>query len=260
VTIRVTIRAFTCLCILGLLSVLTGYGVACEPESYFLFQSEAQYRLDSLNTHSASDNAFERIVLMHNLAFHKDKKLREQAEKLLEKIFPKKKRTPLVRAYAGSLKMIKVSHRTTGSKVFRSINPLTKSPYAEGREGFKQISDAMASDTANTILRILRATAAAESADHLNEMFDSARIDLEWLQAHKEPTDSVCQFLIHLNWAKYHYKLAKKNTGDSDLAEAKRHIEVAIGYACTPVYREWAVEWKKRVNDLLFEERDTKRD
>jgi hypothetical protein len=249
-TVGVVIRRFFCYSVPGLLVVLAECGVACEPESYFLFRSEAQNRLDSLNVHSSSENAFERLVLMHNLAFHKDKQLRERAEKLLEKEFPKKSRTPIVRAYAGSLKMIRVSQRTTGSKVIRTINPLTKSPYAEGREGFKQISEAVGSDTSNPILRILRATAAAESAEHLNELFDSARIDLEWLQAHKEPTDSVCQFLIYLNWAKYYYKMAKMNPGESDVITAERHIKIATAYACTPVYREWANEWRSKIDAL----------
>lgn len=249
-------RRFIYCCFLGLLLAATDRGAACEPESYFLFRSEAQSRLDSLNTHPSSENALERLVLMHNLAFHQDKQLRQKAEKLLDEEFPRKSRPPMVRAYAGSLKMIKVSHRTTGSKVLRTINPFTKSPYTEGRDGFKQISEAVALDPASTILRMLRATAAAESAEHLNEMFDTARIDLEWLQAHEKPADSVCRFLIHLNWAKYHYKLAKIDSDDSHVTTAKRHIWLAIAYSCTPVYREWANEWRSRIDALREDMKD----
>ena len=248
--IGVVIRRFIHCSILGLLLSMAEYGAACEPESYFLFRSEAQDRLDSLIAHSSSENAFERLVLMHNLSFHADKQLHKRAEKLLEKEFPKKSRTPIARAYAGSLKMIKVSHRTTGSKVIRTINPLTRSPYAEAREGYRQVSDAVAQDTASTILRILRATAAAESAEHLNELFDSAAIDLEWLQNHRQPNDSVCQFLIHLNWAKYYYKLADRNRSDSILTKAKQHVEIALAYACTPVYWKWAQDWRNRVEAI----------
>ena len=69
---------------------------ACSPTSYFLFRAEAQARLDSLRTRPAAENALERFILMHNLAFHKDKNRREQAEKLLEKQPHKKSRPALV--------------------------------------------------------------------------------------------------------------------------------------------------------------------
>lgn len=243
-------RAILLICCLVVLAAPARTGRACTPESYFLFRSEAQVRLDSLNAQPTHENALERLILMHNLAFHKNKQQREKAEKLLKKQFPKKQRSPIISAYAGSLKMIKVSHRTTGSKVIRTLNPLTKSPYAEGREGYRQISGAVAQDTASTVLRILRATAAAESAEHLHELSDSARIDLEWLQTHKKASDSVWMFLIHLNWAKYHSKLAKRNQSDVDRTEAARHAELALSFACTPVYRLWADEWQSRIRDL----------
>jgi hypothetical protein len=146
--------------------------------------------------------------------------------------------------------MIKVSHRTTGGKVFRILNPLMKSPHAEAMEGYGQISEAVKLDTSNAVIRILRATAGAESAEHLDELFDSTRIDLEWLQARKEPTDSIYKFLIHLNWAKYHYKLAKKRESGLDLTEAVLHVEIAQKYACTPVYRQWVDEWRSKTRGL----------
>lgn len=240
------------ICFFISLGAISGISLACDPQSYFLFQSEARDRLDSLSAAPSDDNAFERLILRHNLAFHNDKAQREKAEKLLETHFPQNKRSPLVRAYAGSLKMIKVSHRTMGSKVIRTINPFNKSPYAEGREGFRHISEAVALDSANTILRILRATAAAESAEHLNELFDSARIDLEWLQKQKNSTDSVCQFLVNLNWSKYYYKLAKRSNSQTEREMSQKHVELALDYACTPVYRKWADEWQSRIRELLI--------
>ena len=220
---------------------------ACEPASFFLFQDEARVRLDSLSAAPDQDNAIDRLVLMHNLAFHRDKEQRERAEKFLDKQFPKKTRPALIRAYMGSLRMIKVSHRTTGSKVLRTINPLTKSPHAEAREGYHMISEAVESDSSNTLLRLLRVTAAAESAEHLHELFDSAKIDLEWLAPRTDPSDSVYLFLIHLNWAKYHYKLFKMNRAEYDREEAERHVMEALGYSCTPIYRQWAMEWREKV-------------
>lgn len=220
---------------------------ACEPASFFLFQDEARVRLDSLSAAPDQDNAIDRLVLMHNLAFHRDKEQRERAEKFLDKQFPKKTRSALIRAYMGSLRMIKVSHRTTGSKVLRTINPLTKSPLAEAREGYRMISEAVESDSSNTLLRLLRATAAAESVEHLHELFDSSKIDLEWLAPRTDPSDSVYLFLIHLNWAKSHYKLFKMNRAEYDRVEAERHVKEALEYSCTPVYRQWAKEWRERI-------------
>jgi len=220
---------------------------ACEPASFFLFRDEARVRLDSLSAAPDRENALDRLVLMHNLAFHKDKEQRERAEKFLDKQFPKKIRSALIRAYMGSLRMIKVSHRTTGSKVLRTINPLTKSPLAEAREGYRMISEAVESDSSNTLLRLLRVTAAAESAEHLHELFDSAKIDLEWLAPRTDPSDSVYLFLIHLNWAKYHYKLFKREKASHDREGAKWHVTEALEYSCTPVYRQWAMEWWERI-------------
>jgi len=177
---------------------------ACEPASFFLFRDEARVRLDSLSAAPDQENAIDRLVLMHNLAFHKDKEQRERAEKFLDKQFPKKTRSALIRAYIGSLRMIKVSHRTTGSKVLRTISPLTKSP-------------------------------------------QSAKIDLEWLAPRANPSDSVYLFLIHLNWAKYHYKLFKMNRAEHDRVEAERHVKEALEYSCTPIYRQWAMEWRERI-------------
>jgi hypothetical protein len=225
-------------------------GAACTPESFFLFRAEAKQRLDSLNARPTDGNLLERIILMHNLAFHRDKPQRENAEKLLEKYFPKEGRSPMVKAYAGSLKMIKVSHRTGGSKLIRTLSPFTKSPHSEAREGYRQISGAVTLDSSNSVLRLLRATAAAESAEHLHELFDSARIDLEWLQTREDPLDSVSRFLVYLNWAKYYFKLAKRRGSVPAHQEAGRHVELAAGYACTPVYRHWADEWRSRVREL----------
>ena len=231
---------------------------ACAPESYFLFRSEARLRLDSLNARPTDRNAFERLVLMHNLAFHGDKEQRENAEKLLDTYFPKKQRSPIVGAFAGALKMIKVSHRAKGSNVIRLLSPLTKSPYSEAREGYRQISFALSRDTANVVLRILRATAAAESAEYLHELFDSARIDLEWLQSHADKSDSVRMFLIHLNWAKYDFKLAKENRIEIDSTDAAQQVDRAGAFACTPVYRLWAEEWRSRIKVLELDSREKK--
>jgi hypothetical protein len=219
----------------------------CEPASFFLFRDEARVRLDSLNTVPDQKNVIDRLVLMHNLALHKDKEQRERAERLLDKQFPKKTRSTLIRAYVGSIRMIKVSHRTTGSKVLRTINPLTKSPHAEAREGYRMISEAVQSDSSNALLRLLRATAAAESAEHLHELFDSAKIDLEWLAPRTDPSDSVYLFLIHLNWAKYHYKLFKMKRAEHGHVEAEQYVKEALKYSCTPVYRQWAMEWRERI-------------
>jgi len=235
-----------------LLSVPSIYS-QCQPAVYYLFKAEAQERLDSLERSPTSANLFDRFVLMHNLAFHKDKKMRERAEALLKEKFPEKGRSTLVRAYAGSLQMIRVSHRAAGSKVLRSIMPFTKSPLTEGREGYHLISEALQTDSMNVRLRLLRGTAAAESAEHLAEMFDSARGDLIWLEENANPHDPVIQFLISLNWTKYYYKLARKYRDPVMLGAASELSVKAVFLACTPVYVDWADSWYKRINALAEE-------
>jgi hypothetical protein len=214
---------------------------------------EAQERLDSLERSSTSANLFDRFVLMHNLAFHKDKKMRDRAEDLLKRRFPEKERSALVRAYAGSLQMIRVSHRAAGSKVLRTIMPFTKSPLTEGREGYHLISEALQADSMNVRIRLLRATAAAESAEHLAELFDSARVDLIWLEEYADPDDPVIQFLINLNWAKYYYKLARKYRDTVMLRAASEFSVMSVFLACTPVYVDWADSWYRRINALAEE-------
>jgi hypothetical protein len=222
----------------------------CEPEFYFLFRSEARQRLDSLLAKSPDDSAFEIFVLRHNLAFHGDRDERKRAEEMLKHDFPEQDRSNLMTAYAGSLQMIRVSHRTAGSKVLRTLSPFTKSPHTEAREGYHRISEAVSRDPSNRILRHLRATAAAESAEHLYEMFDSARFDLEWLEARGDPSNSVGQFFLNLNWAKYHYKVAEVYRSEIHRVEARRRIDLAKDYACTSVYLETAYRWLARIEAL----------
>ena len=84
----------------------------------------------------------------------------------------------------------------------KTLNPFSSSPYGEARDGFKKISEALKMDSANYNIRILRATAASESAEHLDEMFDSAMVDLRWLEKNISENDSVANFLMNLDWAK----------------------------------------------------------
>lgn len=228
-------------------------GHACQPSFHFLFRSEARIAVDTLSDTVTTNGVLTRMVLMHNLGFHKDKSMREKAEKLLKKRFPAKDRTPLLNAYAGSLQMIKVGHRTMGSKVLRTANPLVKSPYKEARDGFRIISEAGEKDSANTIIRVLRATASAESAEHLPELFEVAAEDLAWLESTVIDVDSVMHFFINLNWAKYHYKRAKTQSTEGAIELARERVERAKDYACTPVYAGWAAEWEKRIFDLSNE-------
>ena len=245
--LKITDSPLLLFCCLIVFAALVKTGQACNPEFYFLFRSEAQVRLDSLNTKQTSENALERFVLMHNLAFGKNEQQRKKAEKLLEKQFPRHNRSSLISAYAGSLKMIKVSQRTTGSKVIRTLSPFRKSPYSEAREGYHQISIAVIQDSTSTVLRFIRATAATESAEYLNELFDSARIDLEWLQANLESSDSVYMFLIHLNWSKYYFKLAKEEERIANRSNAIHHINIALAFACTPAYCQWSNKLRSKI-------------
>jgi hypothetical protein len=137
-----------------------------------------------------------------------------------------------------------------GSKILRVANPLMKSPQSEARDGFETISEAVNEDSANVIIHALRATAAAESAEHLKELFEVAAQELTWLESRAAKEDSVLQFVVNLNWAKYHYKLAWKQNVTEALKRASERIDLARTYACTPVYAGWAAEWEKRIADL----------
>ncbi|MFH2057178.1 MAG: hypothetical protein ABIJ61_14565 [bacterium] len=228
-----------CLCSAGAFS--------CEPEFYFLMRDEARSKLRELQAGNPDRSLFQQFVLMHNLAFHKDRKMRERAEALFEDKFQDSLATPIFRAYAGSLLMIRVSQRSKGSSLLRVLNPLTPAPHAEARVGYRKISEAVAADSTNPTLRLLRATAATESADHLPELCDSARVDLEWLSAWVSETDSVALFLVELNWAKYYYRLAVLENRTEFRREALAFAERARSVACTPVYRELLGEWRQRI-------------
>jgi len=230
---------------------------ACQPEFYFLFRDEARTRLDSLNASPSKDNIFDRFILMHNLAFHKYKKMREDAEKLARTFIPDSTGKDIFNAYKGSLKMIQVSQSKIGTKILKSINPLTSSPIEEARKGFKIICDAVEKDPDNRILRCLRVTAATESAEHLPEMFNYARNDLEWLDSCVAPSDSIAMFFVNLNWAKYYYKLGRKRKHTGFIRQAHQSIARAGEYACTPVYSSWATEWKNKIEKNI---KDTKSD
>lgn len=226
---------------------------ACEPEFYYLFNGEARAQLDAFSVGDSGKFVFERFVLLHNLAFHKDKEAREAAEKLFARHFKDSLRVPLYRAYDGSLAMIKVSHRSLGGKVFQVLNPFARSPHAEARAAFQKITEGLSAEPNNRVLRMLRATAATESVEHLNELFDIARIDLQWLTERNDDADSVSTFLLFLNWAKYHYKLSLQNGSEGERLLARAAAEKAARYACTGVYERWAQDWQARIKSSALE-------
>ncbi len=228
---------------------------ACEPPIYLKFHEDARYHLDSMSQFATNNSLLDSIVLMHNLAFHRDEKMREQAEKLLKENFKKEKRTPLVEAYDGSLQMIKVSHRGKGSKIFRSI--FGKSPYDEAREGFKMISQALVKDPGNFNIRFIRATAAVEAVEYLPELFPYANEDIQWLEKHIDYSNPALVFFLNLTWAKYYYKFAltiePTNIRSTIVKKASGYIDLAGEYICNEVYcREYEL-WRQRIDSLLIE-------
>jgi hypothetical protein len=243
---------FSNLIIILILLVIGKGSQACEPEIYFLFKDEAREKLTSLDQDSTGD-VFQRVILLHNLAFHKDKKARKQAEELLKLIKPDSARMNLVRAFKGSLKMIKVSHSKTSSKIIKTLNPIGKSPKDDARSGFAMISDAVKAESKNKIIRCIRATAACESAEHIPELFEYARVDLIWLDSFTNDQDTVANFFINLNWAKYYFKLSKKEKKAEYLTKANMFCNKALEFACTPVYVQWANEWRQRISPSIKE-------
>ena len=225
---------------------------ACEPENYFLFKEEAREKLDFL-TKNKPANIFDQIILLHNLAFHKDKESRLMAEKLLNRTRPDSSQVNIIKAFGGSLDMIKVSQSNTTSKLLKTISPFNKSPKKEALIGFSLISEAVEAEPDNKIIRCLRATAAAESMEHLPELYKFAEDDLLWLDARINTDDSVAVFFVSLNWAKYYYKLWKKKGDFKNLEKSKISCARAIAFACTPVYSKWAQEWQNRIDSSMNE-------
>ncbi len=243
-------RAWSVLILLLGLTIIPSTVYPCTPDVYLLFRGEARTALDTLSDTTSVKGAFLQFVLMHNLAFEKDRAMRERAESLLKTRLSRAPQTSRLKAYTGSLRMIKVSQRSPGSNIFRTLNPFAKSPLAEARDGFRLISEAVASDSTDRIIRMLRATAAVESAEYLSELFPIALQELTWLDTHIPEDDSVMQFFTHINWAKYYYKLAQFRDTPAARASALARIELAQAYACTPVLAGWAAEWKMRIENL----------
>ena len=243
--IRITTGRVLSLLIIA--TLLASTAIPCDPEFYFLFRDEARAKLESLQYDNSDYDTFEKAVLLHNIAFHKDKDARKAAEKLFKGLKDDDSLSNMILAYNGSLKMIKVSQSNTASKILKSLNPFGHSPRGEARNGFKMITEAVENDPDKKVLRLLRATAAVESAEYLNEMFDDAKSELTWLDSHITPDDSVMTFIVNLNWGKYYYRLWEKDKNSADIKLAAQYIKTARKYACTPVYAGWVADWETKL-------------
>ena len=224
-----------------------GFVKADEPPSYLLLREDAQQRLDSLNQIPSNDNLLERIILMHNLAFHGDKDLRETAEKLLKDNFKKNKYTPLVEAYDGSLRIIKVKHRSAFSNLFRNS-------VKDARKAFEKITDALEDDPNNMNIRFVRASAAVEVAKHIPKLLYYADEDLLWLEIYLDHNDSVMVFFYNLTMAKYYYKEAKINKRSLSrrvmIEKSIEYICLAYEAVCSEVYAQEQNHWENKIFSL----------
>ncbi|MDP2684748.1 MAG: hypothetical protein Q8P20_06975 [bacterium] len=242
-------------CIFVFLFLFPQSSEACDPPVYLKIHELAQYHLDSLNQNPTDGNLFDRIVLMHNLAFHKNCRLREQAEKLIKNNFKGDERTPLVVAYDGSLRMIKVSQQNLASNIFRSI--FSKSPYDEARESFKIICQALANEPDNNIIRLLRATAAVESAEHFPEVLLHAKEDIKWLEENIDYDDSTLVFYTYLTRAKFYYKYAliidSSSVRSAIIDNAMESLSQAGKYICDEVYRREYDFWEDKISSFQDE-------
>lgn len=211
---------------------------SCHPPYYLLFHAEAQSTVDSLSQSNPDNTVFERMVLWHNLAFHKCEKSLAHAEELLDSLPDDR---PVIQAYRGSLSMIKVSHRSKASNVFRGI--FGKSPYKEARDGFERISQALCADSDNVVIRLLHVTAAVESGDYLPELLNVAASDLVWLDAHVDTTDLPMVFFTHLTWVKYYTRILP--TAESTLVPElmRDRLQRAAEAACNDAYRQEVELW-----------------
>ncbi|MFH1207201.1 MAG: hypothetical protein V1668_01175 [Patescibacteria group bacterium] len=237
----------------ALISVGLAYpAIAVDQAPYFCFGEQAQAVLDSLE-HGKSPDTMTMVVLAHNITFkNRDKKMREKAEKLLEK-WAKHDTSTLVEAYLGSVQMIKVRDKgkiVNGLKIVGSIFG-GESPYMTARKAFGRISQAVKDDPNNLILRFLRSTAAVESAEYLPELLAVAREDLQYLNAQVLSDDTVGCFFLWLTWAKYYHNpyLAIDDPNAQILAE--HYIcaawELAHQSARSPDYQAEADRWERKI-------------
>lgn len=235
--------------LIAFFAIYPSIAAACDPPFFLRIHELAQSRLDSLNASPTADNVFERIVLMHNLAFYKDSKMREKAEKLLEQNFPEGKRTPLINTYAGSLRIIKASQRGKASKILKSV--FGKSPLDEAREGYSQITEALEKDPGNLNIRLVRSLAAIELADYLPELLSDADTDLQWMGKNINLKDTVVAFYLYLTRAKFFYKNAqiKKSSliKTTLLVQARIDLKISAEYICSDAYRKEYKYWEKKI-------------
>jgi len=231
-----------------------GFVQAEELPYYLLMHDDARLMLDSLEQHPTDSNAFERIVLLHNLAFNKDEEAREKAEELLDKYF-KKDKTPLVQAYCNSLKMLKVRSRNLAGNTWRYTKTFFglfgDDPYEEALKYFDGIQEALKKDANNIQIRILSLSAAVETAEYLDGILSFAYKDLQWLRSHTDRLDSTETFFYALSWAKYAYKYSIIKKKPSEAKKGYVWITHAEEFALSKVYCEEAYIWWMKIDSLV---------
>lgn len=233
---------------------------ACDQPSYLLFRNDAQERLDSLNAVALPDNMIERAGLMHNIAFHKNKEMRKESKKLIDKYVDQYMDSlgwsPIIGAYAGSLRMIKVRDRgklVNIGKSFITLGGLLGSnPYQEAYEGFDWITEALEQDSANVRIRMIRASAAVESVEHLDKLLSYAFTDLIWLSVNAKKLDSSETFFLYLTWVKYCFKKDMLYPDDVSLERGCEYVELAWRYACSEDYIQEIAKWEDRIDSAML--------
>jgi len=229
---------------------------ACDPPLFLKIYESAQCHLDSLNQNPSKENLPDRIALAHNIAFHKkNSKLREQAEKLIKNNFAGDEKTPIVMAYEGSLRIIKVSQQNKMSKIIQSI--FGKSPLNEAKDGFEIITQALNQEPNNIGIRFLRATAVVELVEYLPELLSDAEEDNRWLEENINYDDSTLVFYMYLTWAKYYYKYAQTIESTSDrtaiIDNAMENLSQAEDYICDEIYYREYDFWEDKISSLQNE-------
>jgi len=233
--------------------------VACQPDIYYLFSDEARVRLEELEGDTSQAAEWQRIVLMHNLGFNRDKNMRKKAEGRMKAWQKNNPMTPLQEAYLGSLQMLRVSQRSTLSNFWGVITD--NSPKNEAEDGFRRISAALAEDSSNIVIRFLRLTAALESIDQLDGKKRYARKDLDWLDGYIDRTDSAQVFLFHLSRVKYYFYELRHIQGilfhyeselyylNPDLVMSE--LLLAAQFSCCPFYKSEIELWTGRLIALF---------
>lgn len=222
--------------------IFSANAFACEPEVYFLFGSDAQNLLKRTDSITMMD----RLVANTNLAFHKIKGARKQAQLLVDSL-RQNDSLALLLAYWGALRIMEIRDWS----IFEKLDNYSSLRY-EVHLAYDSINAAVTMEPENDLIRFVRVTTALEVSKHYSEFLNYVPADLEWLTVQSGDFDRPRLFYLKLLSAKYYYwagKRGKKADRQLMYGDAKALAESSKQFACRPVYKQQAEYWLEMIED-----------